>query len=379
MSETSPTSADRARDAILLNMGPQHPSTHGVLRFVLHTDGEIMHRAVPEVGYLHRGLEKLAEQQTWAAYMPFTDRINYMESMFCNQAWAMAVERLAGIEVPERAEFLRVIACELNRIANHHITLGCMSMDVGAFTPFTYLLRERETINDLMEALCGNRLTYNYMRIGGVAHDVDRAWIAALEKFLDHFEPICDELDSLISYNEILVKRFIEVGVICQADAVAWGLVGPNLRASGVSWDLRRDQPYSVYPRFDFDVPTAAGARGIEGDCFRRWLVRAEEMRQSCRILRQAIAALPEGEIRAKVPRKLKPPAGEVYACVEGARGELGVYAVSDGSDRPYRAKWRSSSFSALSIIEHISPGLMIADLVAVVASLDTIAPEMDR
>jgi len=367
------------REQLVLNMGPHHPATHGVLRFVLHTDGEIMSRAVPDVGYLHRGLEKLAEGQTYAGYLPFTDRINYLEAMFCNQVYAMAVERLLGVSLPPRAEYLRMIACELNRLANHQISLGCIAMDLGAFTPFVYLVRERETINDLMEALCGNRLTHHYLRIGGVAFDVDDVWLGRLARFLDHFEPVIDEFDSLITYNEILIQRMANVAVICGEDAVAFGLVGPNLRASGVDWDLRRDLPYSAYGEVEFDVPVGQGQIGTVGDCLERFIVRVAEMRQSCRILRQCLAKLPAGDIQAKVPRLIKPPKGEVYAAVEGARGELGVYLISDGSNKPYRLKWRTGSFAGMSIIEHISRGLMIADLVAVIATLDVIAPETDR
>ncbi len=371
---------EEPREEIILNMGPHHPATHGVLRFIVFTDGEIMRKAVPDMGYLHRGLEKLAEQHTYPAYMPYTDRINYLEAMFTNQAWAMAIERLLEIEVPRRAEYLRVIACELNRIANHCVTLGCISMDLGAYTPFVYLLREREVINDLFEELCGNRLTFNYMRIGGVSLDAPDGWLAKVLGFLDKFDKIMVELRSLISGNEILVNRLLDIGVTCADDAVAWGLVGPNLRAAGVDWDLRRDRPYSVYPDFEFDIPVGGrGPRGTPGDCFYRWEMREEEMRQSSRIVRQAVEKIPDGEIMGKVPRKIKPPEAEVYSVVEGARGEIGVYLVSDGSPNPYRAKWRSSSFSSLSIIEHISPGLMIADMVAVIATMDTIAPEMDR
>ncbi len=371
---------DDPREEIVLNMGPHHPSTHGVLRFVVYTDGEIMRKAVPDMGYLHRGMEKIAEQHTYPNYMPFTDRINYLEAMFTNQAWAMGAERLLGLEVPPRAEYLRTIACELNRIANHCVTLGCVSMDLGAYTPFVYLLREREKINDLFEALCGNRLTFNYMRIGGVAQDAPEGWFDDILRFLDKFDKVMNELPSLISGNEILLQRMLGIAPTCAEDAVAYGLVGPNLRASGVDWDLRRDQPYSVYPEFEFDVPVGRGEeRAVEGDCFYRWQLREEEMRQSSRILRQAIDKAPEGEIMCKVPRKIKPPAAEVYSAVEGARGEIGVYLVADGSPNPYRAKWRSSSFSSLSMIEYISPGLMIADMVAVIATMDTIAPEMDR
>jgi NADH-quinone oxidoreductase subunit D len=371
---------EEPREEIILNMGPHHPSTHGVLRFVVFTDGEIMRKAVPDMGYLHRGMEKIAEYHPYPNYMPFTDRINYLEAMFTNQAWAMAVERLLEIEVPKRAEYLRVIACELNRIANHCVTLGCISMDLGAYTPFVYLLREREVINDLFEELCGNRLTFNYMRIGGVSLDAPAGWFAKVEAFLDKFDKVMVELRSLISGNEILLNRLLNIAPTCAEDAVAYGLVGPNLRASGVDWDLRRDAPYSVYPELQFDVPVGGREdKGMEGDCYYRWTVREEEMRQSSRIVRQAIAQIPDGDILGKVPRKIKPPVAEVYSVVEGARGEIGVYLVSDGSLNPYRAKWRSSSFSSLSMVEYISPGLMIADLVAVIATMDTIAPEMDR
>jgi NADH-quinone oxidoreductase subunit D len=368
------------REEIVLNMGPHHPSTHGVLRFVVHTDGEIMRRAVPDVGYLHRGIEKLAEQTPYASFTPWTDRINYLETAFTNQAWAIAVERLLAVEVPRRAEYLRVIACELNRIANHCIALGAIAMDLGAVTPFIYLLRERETINDLFEELCGARLTFNYVRVGGVSYDAPEGWLAKVEAFVDHFDKVMVEFHALISDNEILLNRMLGVGVTCAEDAVAYGLVGPNLRAAGVDWDLRRDLPYSIYPELEFSVPVGGrGERGVAGDCYYRWVVREEEMRQASRLIRQAVANFPEGEVMGELPKKLKPPRGEVYAAVEGARGELGVYLVSDGSATPYRAKWRSSSFSALSMIEFISPGLMIADLVAVIATLDTVAPEMDR
>lgn len=368
------------REEIVLNMGPHHPSTHGVLRFVVYTDGEIMRKAVPDMGYLHRGLEKLAEQHTYPNYLPFTDRVNYLEAMFTNHVWSLGVERLCGIEVPRRAELLRIIVSELNRIANHAVTLGCVSMDLGAYTPFVYLLRERETINDLFEELCGNRLTFNYVRIGGVAYDAPEGWFEKVARFLDHFDKVMIEFRSLISGNEILLNRMLDIGVTCAADAVAWGLVGPNLRAAGVDWDLRRDAPYGLYAEFEFEVPVGGReARGTAGDCYYRWAVREEEMRQASLIIRQALRRIEPGEILGKVPRKIKPPKTEIYTAVEGARGEIGVYLVSDGTQNPYRAKWRTSSFSALSMIEHLSPGLMIADLVAVIATMDTIAPEMDR
>lgn len=367
------------REELVLNMGPHHPSTHGVLRFVLHTDGEVIRKAIPDVGYLHRGLEKMAELKNYNQYMPFTDRINYLEAMFTNMTFARAVEQVLQVEIPARADYIRVIACELNRIASHMVTLGSVAMDMGAITPFVYLLRERETINDLFEALCGQRLTFNYIRIGGVAYDAEDAWLKELEKFLTHFEPIIEELDSLISFNEILIQRLVHIAAIPGEQAIAYGLVGPNLRASGVSWDLRRDQPYSVYGDLKFDVPVGKGTRGKLGDCYDRYAVRVEELRQSCKILRQCLSKLPDGEIKGKVPRTVKLPKCETYACVEGARGELGVYIISDGNANPYRVKWRSGSYAAMGIIEDKSHGIMIADLVAVIATLDVIAPEIDR
>lgn len=360
-------------------MGPQHPATHGVLRFVIRTDGEVLHAVTPDVGYLHRGMEKIAEKVGYIGFQPYTDRLDYVCAMTANQAYAMAVEKLAGIEVPRRAEFLRVIASELNRISSHLIMAGCVAMDMGAFTPFIHALRERETINDLLEALCGARLTYNYARIGGVSHDLPVGFKEKCIAFLDHFEPIVDELNRLISYNEIFVKRLGNIGVISKEDAIAYNLVGPNLRASGMKWDLRRDMPYSVYPEFEFDVPFGSGELGRTGDCFDRYMIRVREMLQSVRILRQALSMIPDGEIMAKIPRKIKPPAGEVYVRTESARGDMGFYIVSDGTDKPFRLKIRTGSFSAMSIVEKIAPGLMIADLVALVSSLDVIAPEIDR
>jgi len=364
---------------MLLNMGPQHPSTHGVINFVIQADGEVMQKAVPEVGYLHRGMEKIAEGMTWAGFMPFTDRIDYLGAMFANQGYAMAVERLLGVEVPRRAEHLRVLACELNRIASHLIGLGSMALDLGASTPFTHAIREREAINDLTEELCGARLTYNYARVGGVSHDIPSGFDARVKRFLDRFLPFVDEFDRLITRNEIFVKRSASVAVITAAEAIAHGLAGPNLRASGVDWDLRRDEPYSVYPEMEFDVPLGRGERGVVGDCYDRFVVRVEEMRQSARIVRQALGGLPAGDIQAKVPRKIKPAPGSCYAAVESARGEMGFYVVSDGGPEPYRVKIRCGSFTAMTIIEHKSPGLMIADLVALFASLDVVAPEVDR
>jgi len=359
-------------------MGPQHPSTHGVLRLIITTDGEIIHSLKSDIGYLHRSMEKIAEKVGYIGFQPYTDRIDYVCAMTANHAYAMAVEKLAGIEVPERAEYLRVIAAELNRISSHLIMTGCMAMDMGAFTPFVHAIRERETINDLLEMLCGGRLTYNYIRIGGVSHDLPEGFKEKCFAFLDHFEPIIDEFNRLISYNKIFIGRLADIGVISREDAVAFNLVGPNLRGSGVTWDLRRDMPYSIYPKLDFETPVGKGEFGMIGDSFDRYMVRIREMQQSAKIVRQAVKHIPDAPL-PKLPRRIKPPAGEVYVRCESARGDMGFYIVSDGSEKPARLRIRTGSFSAMSILEKITPGLMVSDLVAFFSSLDIVAPEIDR
>ncbi|HWP67608.1 MAG TPA: NADH-quinone oxidoreductase subunit D [Candidatus Limnocylindria bacterium] len=362
-----------------LNMGPQHPSTHGVLRFVVRADGEVMKSAVPDVGYLHRSIEKIAEKVGWHGFIPYTDRVDYVAAMFCNHGWAMAAEKLAGIEVPKRAEYCRVIADELCRLHSHLLSVGSMAMDIGAFTPFTHAIREREYLNDLFEELCGARLTFHYMRIGGVGWDLPPGWAEKVLAFLDRFEAMIDEYNRLISYNKIFVERLANVAVITAAEAIDYNLVGPNLRGSGVRYDVRKDDPYSVYPELDFEVPVGRGEMGTLGDSFDRYIVRMEEMKQSCRIIRQALRQIPKGPVIAKVPRNFKPPAGDCYVRLESARGDMGWYVVSDGTAFPHRCKIRTGSFSGISIIEHVSRDLMIADLVAVIASLDLVAPEIDR
>jgi NADH-quinone oxidoreductase subunit D len=369
-------------EEMTLNMGPHHPSTHGVLRFVLKTDGEILRRAIPDIGYLHRSIEKIGERVTFEGFMPYTDRIDYLAAMFANEAWASACEKLFEVEVPKRAQYLRVLTSELNRIISHLISVGCMAMDIGAFTPFVQALREREFVNDFMEELCGARLTYNYSRIGGVSFDIpSSAWLDKLEEWASHFMPMVDEFDRLITYNDIFVRRCANVAVISTAEAIDWGLVGPNLRASGLKWDLRKDDPYGAYPDFDFNVPVGTGKLGSLGDTFDRFIVRVEEMRESAKIVQQAIRKLREDdskEIRGKLPKKLR-ATGEVYSHVESARGDLGIYLISDGKDSPYRVRIRTGSFTSMAIIEPKSPGLFIADLVALISSLDVIAPEIDR
>ena len=366
-------------DEILINMGPQHPSTHGVLRVLLKTDGEVVIDASPDIGYLHRALEKIAERVSYPQFTPFTDRLDYLAAANCNCGYAWTVEKLAGIEVPERAEYIRVIVCELNRIASHLIAFGAFTADMGAFTPFLYGIRERERINDLFEMVCGSRLTYNYARIGGVSHDLPEGFLEKLSEFLDYFAPKIDEYNELISYNKIFVHRLANVGAITPEEAVDYGLVGPNLRGSGVKWDLRKDEPYSVYDRFDFEIPIGFGEKGVVGDAFDRYMVRIREMGESAKILRQAISQIPEGSHTAKVPRVFKPPKGEVYLRTENPRGELGFYLVSDGTTKPYRLKIRTGSFTALSIFNKVTRGLMIADIIAVIGSLDIILPEIDR
>jgi NADH-quinone oxidoreductase subunit D len=373
-----------AGEEMILNMGPQHPSTHGVINFIVHADGEVMHKAVPEVGYLHRSLEKIGEIVTWVGYMPYTDRVDYVAAMFANEAYACAVEKLLGVEPPPRAQYLRAISCELNRISSHLIAIGTMAMDCGAVTPFPWALRERENINDLIEALCGARLTFNYHRIGGVAFDLAPGWAERCKAFLEHFDRMLDEWQRLIAGSEIFKQRTAGLAVISAAMAKDYGLVGPNLRGSGVDFDLRKAHPYGAYRDFDFEVPVGkawagASSGGKVGDCYDRWYVRTLECRQSVRIVRQALEKLPGGETMAKVPKRIKPAAGEAQSRIESARGEMAFYVVSDGNERAYRTRARTGSFAAMGIVEELSKGLMIADLVAVIASLDVVAPEIDR
>jgi NADH-quinone oxidoreductase subunit D len=367
-------------EEMTVNMGPQHPSTHGVIRFIVKTDGEIMHDADPDVGYLHRSIEHISEKCTYEGFMPYTDRVDYVCAMTANHVWAAAVEKLGDVEVPERAEYLRVISDELNRISSHCVAVGAMAMDIGAITPFPYALREREYINDLLEELCGARLTYNYHRIGGVGWDMPDGWSDKVLRFLDHFEPVIDEFNRLITGNPIFIKRLGNMATVTGAEAVDYGLVGPNLRASGVDFDLRRDQPYSIYDRFEFGVPIGKGENGAVGDSWDRFWVRVEECRESSKITRQAldrIQTTEKGEFW-NPPKKLKPK-GEAFARVETARGDMGCYVVGDGTKNAYRARFRTGSFNAMQIIRDKSRGLMLADLVALIASLDIVAPEIDR
>jgi NADH-quinone oxidoreductase subunit D len=372
----------RTTEQMLVNMGPQHPSTHGVINLLVESDGEEVHRVIPEVGYLHRSIEKIGEKVTYNGFMPYTDRVDYVAAMTANEGYAMAVERLLGIEaeIPRRARYCRVIAAELCRIASHHVATGTMGMDIGAFTPFLLWLKEREAINDFMDELCGARLTYNYMRIGGVSADLPSGGFdRRLLRWVKHFENMLEEFDRLLTSGKITVERLAHVGVVSAEDAVKWGLVGPNLRASGVDFDVRRDLPYSAYPELKFDVPLGKGVGGTRGDCFDRMWVRLQEMRESLKIIEQAVMGMPEGDYMAKVPRKIKPERDEAYAAVEAARGEMGYYVVSDGKENAYRVKVRTGSFTGTQIMQHICEGVLIADIIALFASFDIVAPELDR
>lgn len=375
MNDSAPFELEKlSNEEYILNMGPQHPSTHGVLRVELKLEGEVVKDVWPDVGYIHSGVEKLCENRTYPAIMPYLDRLDYLAAVNLNWAYALAVERLAKIQVPERAEYMRVIYGELNRLMSHLLWYSAFGMDVGALTPIFYAFREREEIMDLMEAATGGRLTHNAFRIGGFRQDLPAGFLPKLKKFLEGFDAKVDEYEALLINNVILTARTRGVGPLDPAVAVGYGVTGPSLRASGPAWDLRRTLPYSVYPKLDFRVCTSEGR-----DTWARLKVRMDEMRESAKILRQAADAIPAGDISAKVPRVIKPEPGETYARVESPRGEFGVWLVSDGSDKPYRIKFRSPSFSNLSVLREISAGCNIADIIALMGSLDLIIPEIDR
>jgi NADH-quinone oxidoreductase subunit D len=383
-----------------LSMGPSHPSTHGVLRIQMELDGEIVTKAEPVVGYLHRGDEKIAENMTYNQFVPYTDRLDYLAPLANNVAYAIAVERLAKLEVPPRCQAIRVIVCEMARISAHLMGLGAYGIDVGAWSVFLYSFTEREKLYKLFEELTGARFTTSYTRIGGVARDVPEGWVGRVDAFCDQFLPILEEILNLLTRNKIFLDRTEGIGVISKADAVAYGLTGPNLRGSGMPLDLRKDKPYSGYEQYEFDVPV-----GSHGDCYDRYLVRGEEMRQSVRILKQAVAKFPGGEWYAKDARKIfappkdkiltsmeeliqnfmlvtegpQMPAGEVYFEAENPKGALGFYVVSKGGGVPWRLKIRSPSFCNLSILPKVCVGAMISDVVSILGSLDFVMGECDR
>lgn len=362
-------------EPVVINIGPQHPSTHGVFRMRVTFDGEVIVDMEPVVGYLHRGIEKLAEGRTYTQNIVLTDRLDYVASMTNNLAYVMAVEKLAGIKVPERAEYLRVIMSEMMRISSHLIAVGAFINDLGAFfTPFMYMFREREKLLDLFEMVCGQRLTYNYMRIGGVSHDIPEEFLPALGKFVAEMPHFIDEYDQLLRENEIVLVRSKGVGILSREQAINASAAGPVLRGSGVKWDLRKADPYSVYDRFDFEIPT-----GESGDNYDRYRVRVEEMRNSVHILEQAISQLPKGEVQAKVPQLLRPPKGEAYGHIEGPKGELGFYLVSDGSIAPYRFHVRAPTLINLTAFRDMIVGWKLADAIITLGSIDICLGEVDR
>ena len=367
-------------DEMILNMGPQHPSTHGVLRLELHTDGEVVKKLIPHIGYLHRCFEKHAENVDYPGVIPYTDRMDYVASMNNSLGYALAVEKLMGIEVNDRVKTIRVIMAELNRIASHLLAIGTYGMDIGAYTPFLHCFREREKILDLFEWTCGARLLYNYNWVGGVSHDLPDGFDQQTRQFLQEFEPVIKEEDQLLSYNKIFIERTANVGVITREMALSYNITGPNLRGSGIQWDLRKDETYSGYDTYDFEVPVGRGEFGPIGSCWDRYYVRVREMEQSVRLIRQALDRLPEGDVQEKVPKRVKPPKGEVYARSETPRGELGYYIVSDGAGvNPFRVKVKSPCFTALSILPEIGRGVLIADVIALIGSIDIVLGEIDR
>jgi len=367
-------------EEMVLNMGPQHPSTHGVLRLELVVDGEIVVDVIPHIGYLHRCFEKHAEKMTnYQQVVPYVDRMDYCAAMNMDFGYVLAVEKLLRIKVPERVEYIRVIMAELQRIASHLIAAGTYGLDIGAFTPFLYMFRDRERILDLFEMTCGARLLYNYMWIGGLSHDLSPGFIDKAKDFCKYFRPKIKEYNDLLSYNEIFIKRTANVGVLPADVAIAYACSGPVLRGSGVNFDLRRDDPYSIYHRFEWEPQVGMGEMGKVGDCWDRYMVRIREMEQSTNIVEQALNQIPDGEVTSAIPKRIRPNPGDVYVRTESARGEIGFYVVSDGSGSPYRVKGRSPCFVNLSVIPEISRGHMIADIVAIAGSLDIVLGEVDR
>jgi len=367
-------------EEMIINMGPQHPSTHGVLRLELVVDGEIVIEVIPHIGYLHRCFEKHCEAMTnYQQVIPYCDRMDYVAAMNMEYSYVLGVERLLGIQVPERVEHIRVIMLELQRIASHLIALGTYGLDVGAFTPFLFMFRDRERILDLFETTCGARLLYNYIWVGGVSHDLPPGFIDKAKAFCKYFRPKIKEYNDLLSFNDIFIKRTANVGVLPADVAIAYGSSGPMLRGSGVNWDLRRDDPYSIYNRFQWEVEVGKGEMGTVGDCWDRYMVRMREMEQSANIIEQALEQMPEGDVQAAVPKRIRPNAGDLYVRTESARGEIGFYIVSDGSVSPYRVKARSPSFVNLSVLPEICRGAMIADVVAIAGSTDIVLGEVDR
>ena len=369
----SPGGVGEAGD-LIINMGPQHPATHGVLHLVVTLNGETIKKVEPHLGYIHRSIEKMCESLTYRQFIYVTSRMDYLSAHINNHACAMCVEKGLQVEIPERAQVIRVLMDELTRIASHELWWGAMAMDLGAFTPFFHAFRERETINDIMEETCGARLTMNYMVPGGVMADIHPNFQRRVKDFLVLYKRKIKEYDELVTGNIIFQNRMKEVGYLSAEDAISYGCTGPTARGSGVSSDLRKLYPYEVYGQVEFDEVLETG-----GDSFARYLVRIREMEQSIRIIEQLIDNIPEGDFQAKTKNVLKLPKGEFYSRVETARGELGVYIVSEGGTTPYRIKFRSPGFSNLSVLDHIARGSKLGDLVAMMGTLDLVIPDIDR
>ncbi len=397
--DTNITIEDALENEMILNMGPQHPATHGVLRLLLRLDGETVMACVPELGYLHRGYEKMAENMSYYEFVPHTDRLDYLAPMANNVAWVLAVEKLAGIDVPPRAQYIRMMVAELARIASHLVAMGALAMDVGALTIFLWTLREREKILDIWDILCGARFTNSYTRIGGVANDAQPEALAKVKWFIDQFDEKLEECERLLNTNRIFVERLEGIGVVSAEDAIDLGLTGPSLRGSGVEFDLRRATPYLFYNEMDFKVITHK-----EGDSLARYFVRVEEAYESAKIVRQILDKMPQGETMANQPKKvlpkkaevyskmeelihdfmivnfgINPPVGEIYSAVENPKGELGFYLVSKGDGHPWKCKIRSPSFVNLQSIPHLVKGHLISDVVAIVGSIDPVMGEADK
>ena len=397
--KTDYTFDDALENEMILNMGPQHPATHGVLRLLLRLDGEKIVACVPDLGYLHRGYEKMAENMTYYEYIPHTDRLDYISPMANNVAWVLAVEKLAGIEAPKRAQYIRMMIAELARIASHLVAIGSFAMDVGALTIFLWTLREREKILDIWDILCGARFTNSYTRIGGVANDAQPEALEKAKWFVDQFEPNLEECEKLVNANRIFVQRVDGIGAISKEDAINLGFSGPNLRACGVNFDLRVNAPYLCYNEVDFNVVTHS-----EGDCLARYFLRLDECRESTKIVKQVLEKMPPGEVLANQPKKvlphkdevytkmeelihdfmivnfgINPPEGEIYHAIEGSKGELGFYLVSKGEGRPWKCKIRSPSFNNIQVLPKLVVGQMISDVVAIIGSIDPIMGEADK
>jgi NADH-quinone oxidoreductase subunit D len=372
--------AEQMRDPIVdqiytLNLGPQHPSTHGVLRVLLDLDGEFIVKTDPVIGYGHRGHEKMGENRTYKQFYPNTSRMDYLSGMIANHGYMLAVEKFAGIDVPERARYIRVICSELNRISSHLLWFGTYVMDLGGFTPFLYAFDDRENILDILDRVSGSRLTYSYCRFGGVCRDIDSVFVDMTRAFLKRFRGRFKDYDNLVTKNIIFIHRTRDVGVITKEQARQYGVTGPNLRACGIEYDVRKMEPYEIYDRFDFDIPT-----GSNGDALDRYKVRLEEMEQSLRIIEQALDQLPGGEyLNKSAPKNVKPPKGDIYFAFESARGQTGYYMVSDGSAYPYRMRVRVPSFGNLHVLSEVFNGTLVADAISILGSIDVVIPEIDR